>query len=171
MSDTNDAAKSRPIPTLTPEQSERFWARVDVPYQPSCCWEWTGCVKSNGYGDCTFGAKSFMPHRVAYTLLVGPIPNGLQIDHLCRNRKWVNPDHLEPVTNKENARRGISPIATKMRRNHCHRGHEYTPENTKLDHKGSRVCQACRRIYTSQRTASLREQRIAAREGINVQSR
>jgi hypothetical protein len=85
-------------------------------------------------------------HRVAYEALVGPIPQGLCIDHLCRNRACVNPDHLEPVTNRVNILRGETIMAANAAKTHCVRGHEYTPENTLINAKtGTRRCAACNR--------------------------
>ena len=106
------------------------------------CWEWKGMPKSGGYHQIKVGGRNLMAHRVVYELLVGPIPEGLQLDHLCRNRWCVRPDHLEPVTPKENKRRGITVNETKT---HCPRGHAYNEENTYRFPDGSRRCRACRR--------------------------
>lgn len=83
-----------------------------------------------------------MAHRMAYEELVGPIADGLQIDHLCRVRCCVNPAHLEPVTQAENIRRGVSPTAANRRKTHCKHGHEFTTENTRLVPEG-RICRRC----------------------------
>jgi hypothetical protein len=69
------------------------------------CWTWTGAVQSRGYGSCGYQRRIWSTHRLSYELLVGPIPSGLTIDHLCRNKRCCNPAHLEPVTNLENIRR------------------------------------------------------------------
>lgn len=104
-----------------------------------------------GYGTIRRGRPSFKNapvHRVAYELLIGPIPNGLHIDHLCRNPPCVNPWHLEPVLNGVNILRGVSFSAVNARKTHCKRGHEFTPENTRLANRGThfgRVCRKCRR--------------------------
>lgn len=110
------------------------------------CWEWTAAlVNSDGYGAFYYdGNRSGRAHRYAYQHYIGPIPEGLTIDHLCRNRKCVNPDHLEAVTNKENLRRGESPTAINARKTHCIHGHEFTPENTLWEKKG-RACRECKR--------------------------
>ncbi|MBN9210756.1 MAG: hypothetical protein BGO45_10805 [Microbacterium sp. 71-36] len=80
--------------------SERFWARV----VKADCWEWTGSLRT-GYGLFRLDGRNVQTHRWAYEEQVGPIPDGFQIDHLCRNTRCVNPDHLEPVTQAENIRR------------------------------------------------------------------
>lgn len=106
------------------------------------CWLWTGPLDAQSYGR--HGAP--LAHRVVYELLVGPIPKGLTLDHLCRVRSCVNPDHLEPVTHAENVRRGkAGEVNGDRQRNltHCKRGHEYTPESTGRDHRGHRFCREC----------------------------
>lgn len=130
------------IPELTPEQEDRFWSNVDVPAQPSCCWEWIGERNHKGYGRVSINASRFVVHRVAYSLLIEPVPEDMQIDHLCRTRYCVNPDHLQPVTNRENLVRGYGVIARSVRATHCPQGHAYTPENTRL-YRRARVCRTC----------------------------
>jgi len=112
-----------------------FWSRVE---KSPGCWTWTGTIDPGGYGHYKLG-QSQHAHRVAYELVVGPIPEGLELDHLCRNPSCVNPAHLEPVTHAENVRRG-----TVAQRTHCQKGHEYTPENTRM-RNGARVCRECHR--------------------------
>jgi hypothetical protein len=95
-----------PIPTLT----ERLWQKIRR--TPDGCWEWTGAMsRATGYGKATMNGRSDGAHRIMYELIVGPIPTGLDLDHLCRNRICVNPAHLEPVTRSENVRRGIGGVA------------------------------------------------------------
>lgn len=109
------------------------------------CWLWTGRLNSYGYAEMKLDGRYQMAHRVAYQQIVGPIPEGLQLDHLCRVRHCVNPAHLEPVTNRENSLRGEGPAARNARKRTCHRGHPFDQDNT-LVSGGSRRCRACARI-------------------------
>lgn len=112
------------------------------------CWTFTGRHNNRGYGDVTFGRGNhnrWLLHRYTYTLYIGEIPAGLQIDHLCRNRACCNPCHLDPVTNRVNALRGI-----RAQRTHCARGgHELSGHNLIIRRGGRRQCRAC--TYDSQR--------------------
>lgn len=118
---------------------QRFWAKV----QPGIngCLLWTGAFKS-GYGKLSIGGVGFMAHRVSYEWAKGRIPQGLFIDHLCRNRLCVNPDHLEPVTHLENIRRAPNYRSSLT---HCPVGHPYDEENTYVTPSGRRHCRSCRR--------------------------
>jgi hypothetical protein len=107
------------------------------------CWEWRGSRLVSGYGLLVNADGSLLAHRVVYELLVGPIPDGMELDHLCRNPSCVRPSHLEPVTHAENTRRGNAG-KHQASRTHCPQGHEYTAENTYV-HNGRRNCRACRR--------------------------
>lgn len=132
---------------------ERLMSRIE---KVNGCWEWQGPVNHNGYGQMYAHKKKMTTHRFSYESFIGPVPDGLQIDHLCRNRKCCNPDHLEAVTQRENMLRGEAPTGINARKTHCIRGHEYTPENTRIRSKGYRMCRACHR---EQR----RERRLRAR--------
>ncbi|MAX33707.1 MAG: hypothetical protein CME72_11665 [Halomonadaceae bacterium] len=120
---------------------ERFLEKVSV--DESGCWLWNGYVDRKGYG--VFGVSSketHKAHRYSYRLHVGEVPEGKQLDHLCRVRHCVNPDHLEPVTNRENTIRGVK---ARPRATHCRRGHEFTQDNTYYHPKtGRRECRECR---------------------------
>lgn len=131
--------------------AERFWSKVR---KTDACWEWIASKDSNGYGTIAVDGATKRAHRVAYELLIGPIAEGLQLDHLCRVRACVNPAHLEPVTMAENIRRGKSHNGSKT---HCPSGHGYTPENTtRRGH--SRYCRQCALAATRRYKARLRAQ-------------
>lgn len=123
--------------------ASRFWAKVDVGH-PLGCWLWIA-AKICGYGSYKDDGVTVLAHRVAYEALAGPIPDGLQLDHLCRNTACVNPDHLEPVTQRDNLMRGAGASAKNATKTYCKNGHEFTPENTSMS-RGARVCLACKRI-------------------------
>lgn len=136
------------------EYADRFWAKVDRSDE-SGCWLWTAHTAA-GYGRFRMNRprRVACAHRVAYELVVGPIPEGLDLDHLCRNRGCVNPAHLEPVTRGENVRRGAKGRLV----THCPQGHEYDGPNTYVDPKGLRHCRACRRERELQRYYRLKRQ-------------
>ncbi len=122
----------------------RFWTKVEF---TDTCWLWTANTSNKGYGSFwEAGSTWFLAHRYAYEFCVGPIPEGLDLDHLCLTRNCVLPDHLEPVTHVENARR--------VRKDHCRRGlHLFTEENTRV-YRGKRECLACRIIQRRLRYAA-----------------
>jgi hypothetical protein len=134
---------------------ERFWVKVDK-RGPDDCWPWQGAIQPAGYGQIWAGGKLGLAHRVAYELLVGPIPDGLELDHLCHtrdtscrlgnecpHRRCVNPAHLEPVPQVINGERSRSPHADNARKTHCPQGHPYDEANTYHAPNGSRECRAC----------------------------
>lgn len=118
-----------------------FWGKT-IPGVDGC-WHWQGALNSRGYGCFGVAGVSQLAHRVAYASLVGPIPEGLTIDHLCRVKRCVNPAHLEPVTLREN----IARAAEQDRPTHCPEGHVYTPENTHVKRRSNgqvnRTCRTC----------------------------
>ena len=153
-------------PSQTPEQ--RFWIKVN---KTETCWLWTAAHMPLGYGVFWDGTKLVGAHRFAYTLLVGPIPENKDIDHLCRTPACVNPEHLEPVDHRINSQRGntgLSSGAQQSAKTHCPQGHEYTPENTYINHStGARHCRQCRRAWDkdhkAQATERMRRWRAAKR--------
>ena len=124
--------------------AERFdakWFRHPI----TGCWIWTASTTA-GYGRIDVNRKFLYAHRVAYERFVGPIPAGLQLDHLCRVRRCVNPSHLEPVTSRENTLRGNGVAARASAATHCPHGHPYDEANTYRDPRGWLRCRTCKRM-------------------------
>lgn len=119
---------------MTPEELGRHVV-VDM----AGCWRWTASIDAYGYGRIT----NRPAHRVSYEVHVGPIPDGLQLDHLCRVRSCVNPNHLEPVTLYENLMRSEGPSAINSRKTHCKRGHPLTRDNL-VEISPRRICKTCK---------------------------
>jgi hypothetical protein len=141
------------------ELPDRFWSMISpLPY--TGCWIWTGSRYPVGYGKVHWQGKKQGAHRVVYTLLVGPIPDGLVIDHLCRVRACVNPQHLEAVTFRENVLRGESPSVVAGRTGYCKKGHRLGGDNVhpSVAARGKQDCRTCgnersaywKRIYKEQ---------------------
>lgn len=107
------------------------------------CWEWLGSRDSKGYGQTEIEGKLRRAHRVVYEHEIGPIPDGLVLDHLCRNPNCVNPAHLEPVTQRINILRGEGFAAVNARKTHCKRGHLFDEANTRIRANGNRGCRTC----------------------------
>lgn len=140
----------------TPFEIDELWERVErkVERSPSGCWNYTGTLGSNGYGRYSWAPDLWATHRVSYWFHYGDIPDGTEIDHLCRNRACCNPEHLEAVTHAINVYRGESPWGVKKRKTHCVRGHEFTEENTYRTNRGTRSCRACKREYAAKARAA-----------------
>ena len=130
---------------------ERFIAKTRD--GPDDCWEWTACLIRGGYSQFSENGKNVLGHRWAYEHWIGPIPEGLEIDHLCRNRWCVNPEHLEVVTRKENIDRSPIEISkTRRKLTHCPQGHPYSGENLiitiRRNNGRNRICRECHRIQS-----------------------
>ena len=116
------------------------------------CWLWTGGTNGVGYGRIYLRRKRQYVHRLMWEFFNGPIPEGTEIDHLCRNPGCVNPDHLEPVSHRENILRGVGPPAINAAKTECLRGHPFDADNT-YDARGYRACRACDRMRHNERYA------------------
>jgi len=120
----------------------RFWNKVEV--TADGCWLWRAAHDRNGYGEFSFRDKrDVIAYRIAYKSLIGPVPPGLELDHLCCVPACVNPSHLEAVTHRINILRGNSPTAKHSRATHCVKGHPYDLLNTHYRRNGSRLCRIC----------------------------
>lgn len=131
---------------------ERFWSNV---IKTETCWNYR-VVSHYGYGRIGIDYRKYQAHRFSWEINVGPIPEGLDLDHLCRNRACVNPSHLEPVTRQVNLLRGVGATATNAAKEFCKRGHEFTPENTMVRKEGWRNCRACHNAAQYARKAAKR---------------
>lgn len=148
----NSVSKTNPhLPLM-----DRFWHRV-MPEPNTGCWFWLGSLspgpskdRSTGYGRIKVGDRTMLAHIFSYETFVGKVPNGLELDHKCRMPSCVNPDHLEPVTHKENVRRGNASKSWSSMlkaKTHCKRGHPYSGENLYITPKGGRACKECQRTF------------------------
>jgi len=133
--------------------SERFWAKVE---KTPGCWRWRGQLLRSGYGRFSVGRRSVRAHVFAYEQEYGAVPNGLCLDHLCRNKVCVNPQHLEAVTSRENTLRGIGLTAQNARKTHCPNGHAYDAINTYIYNGRWRNCRACRAQAEAARRSRMR---------------
>lgn len=143
---------------------ERFWAKVQ---KTEGCWLWTAGTTSRkphlAYGTFWDGTRLVVAHRWAYEHFVGPIPEGLTIDHLCRTPRCVNPDHLEPVTMRENILRGTGPSAKQAAMTHCKNGHPLTEDNIYRWGPNKRRCRTCHRAASKRQwDAQVAARKVAA---------
>lgn len=141
-------ATGNPTGSLRPSAESRFFGKVQLA-PAGDCWLWTAAKDKSGYGLFSGrpGGATIRAHIWAYEFMVGSIPAGLELDHLCRKRSCVNPDHLDPVTPRINTLRGESSQAINAVKTRCKRGHHFTPENTYITRTGSRSCRACLAIH------------------------
>jgi hypothetical protein len=152
----------------TQSLADRFWPKVERRGQQEC-WPWLASLR-NGYGQIYDGEdwrnpKALYAHRVAYGLMVGPIPKGMQLDHICRDRRCVNPAHLEPVTLAENLARGEGFGQRLYRqKTHCKHGHPFEGDNLYVAPDGHRVCKTCRRAVDQRRSKTRRRPKRKAPE-------
>ena len=147
---------------LSLEAQRETWLATVQRIMPDDCWNWPWCKTPAGYGQIRVDGRNDYAHRVYYKRLRGAIPQGHQIDHLCRNRACCNPAHLEAVTERENQRRGLGWSGINARKTHCPRGHEYTTENT--DGRPSRYgrwCKACKRLSDKAYRTRKRDQAVS----------
>jgi len=123
---------------------ERFADKIELGSEVDSCWEWIACKDIDGYGRFAVNGKSKLSHKFSYELYKGKTPEGLELDHLCRNRSCVNPEHLEAVTSKINLLRGNTIASKNKLKTRCIHGHEYNEENTGRQ-KSGRYCKECDR--------------------------
>ena len=134
----------------------RFWSKVEVA-QPDDCWLWLGSSDSLGYGGLRVGSRTdgtrrmVAAYRLSYEHFIGQIPEGLSLDHLCRNPSCVNPEHLEAVTHRENVLRGVGMGARWAKRDRCDKGHPLSDDNLIIRTDGGRRCRRCRADYDRER--------------------
>lgn len=133
--------KSIDINELNSKILTQFFQRIEI---TNHCWLWNGRKTNGGYGVFSFNNNVIRAHRFSYELFKNEIPVNLDLDHLCRNTKCVNPQHLEPVSKYENQKR--SPI-TNMNKTHCPQGHEYSSDNLYVSPKGFRFCRICKNAH------------------------
>ncbi len=149
---------------------QRWAAKVRLPehWKEEACWEWIGAANANGYGHFMERlGKMTTPYRYSYERFIGPVPEGLTIDHLCRNRRCVNPEHLEAVTQGVNVLRSpLAAPAVNARKTHCDHGHQITEEHQvyRVVGKNGRICRECAKARENRKYASdpaLRERKKA----------
>ncbi len=114
-----------------------------MPIPESGCYVFIGSIDEHGYGRLGVNGRTIRAHKIAYALLVGPVPEGHELDHKCRVRSCWNPFHLEPVTHRVNMLRGVGPTAANAKKTACDRGHPLDAGNTYIDRSGGRRCRKC----------------------------
>jgi hypothetical protein len=145
MKDTASPRRSqRPVPDCACGSDHKHIIASMIGRTDSGCWEWTGLLSPDGYGDITHAGRRWRAHRLSYIAFVGPIPEGLVLDHLCRNKVCVNPAHLDPTTSRINVLRGIGPSAKNFRKTNCIRGHALQVLKPGQKYRGA--CLTCQRL-------------------------
>jgi hypothetical protein len=148
----------KPSATLNPRSGKagtlerNFWPRIQ---KTEGCWLWMGWTIRRGYGQITLAKKRILTHRLSYTLAYGEIPEGMLVCHKCDTPRCVNPSHLFLGTPLDNARDMVAK--GRGRKAHCKRGHEFTPENTRIDVKGYNICRTCSKDTRNARAKKLRQ--------------
>lgn len=153
------------IVSIAEKIATRFWGKVDKSAGILGCWQWTGYIAPNGYGQFIAHTdeksqvrRTLWAHRAAFVMVRGVVGDGLYLDHLCRNRSCVNPAHLEPVSARENLLRGKTLASQNARKTECHRGHPLSGENLYVSGR-SRMCRVCRAEATRRHDAKRRQKR------------
>ena len=124
---------------------------------PSGCWQWKASKYPAGYGQMWNGSRVEQAHRISFREFVGDIPDGCEIDHICRNRSCVNPEHLRAVTHRENMRASDSVMGLNAKKTHCKRGHPLSGENLRVEQSGARQCRECLRMHARNARSRRRE--------------
>lgn len=154
----------KPVPEFDQATIRSLFAQVRSSERG--CWEWIGYRDKDGYGVAKVNRERYRAHRVMYSAFVGDLDPEMVLDHVCRNTSCVNPHHLEQVTTRENTLRGEGPSARNVFVTHCPQGHEYTPENTYRDARGSRRCISCMREQTREwRSRNVKRVRTHCKNG------
>lgn len=123
----------------------RFWTNIE--HNSQGCWLWRGAKNNLGYGCTWYMGQAYVAHRLAWKLWGNVLQSGLELDHLCKNRNCINPNHLEAVTHRENILRGVSPAATHAKKTKCPKGHNFDRTITRKTGKTQRVCSICIKEY------------------------
>lgn len=124
---------------------QRFFSKIKF-NEKTTCWDWMASTDKDGYGQFWLNKKYHKAHRVSYELIKGVLTKGLTLDHLCKNKKCCNPEHLEQVSIQTNLKRAFHQISTiNSKKTHCNNGHEFTPDNTYITPLGKRQCNECQR--------------------------